>query len=69
METYRLSFMLEKTEFMGLIFGRRGIKVNTEKAAVVQEWSAPKPRTELQGFIGLIQFSRRLIKGFSSRAS
>lgn len=65
----KCSFMMEETEFVGLLVGRRGIKVNPEKARVVRTWPKPTTLTELRSFIGLLQFFRRFVKRFSARAS
>lgn len=65
----KCSFMQLETEFLGLIVGKNGIKVNPEKAEVIRTWPKPKSLSELRSFIGLLQFFRRFMKGFSARAS
>lgn len=62
-------FMEEETEFLGLIVGPNGIRVNPQKVEVLQDWPRPATLTELRSFIGLLQFFRRFIKGFSEVAS
>ena len=58
----KCSFLEEETEFLGLIVGRSGLKVNPEKASVIKAWPRPRTITELRSFIGLLQFFRRFIK-------
>lgn len=36
------SFMQLETEFLGLIVGKNGIKVNPKKAKVIRTWPKPK---------------------------
>lgn len=61
--------MREETTFLGMIVGRRGIRVNPEKIEVVTTWPRPTSLTELRSFIGLLQFFRRFIREFSEIAA
>ena len=66
---HKCQFMEKETEFLGLIVGCNGIRVNPEKVAVLRDWPKPKSLTEVRSFIGLLQFFRRFIKGFSEVAA
>ena len=65
----KCSFTQSETEFLGLVVGTKGIRVNSEKVSVLQRWPRPKTLTEVWAFIGLLQFFWRFIKGFSDMAT
>jgi len=65
----KCSFMQENIEFLGLIIGNDGIKVNPEKVEVLRTWPKPKSVTEIRSFLGLMQFFRRFVPDFSKIAS
>ena len=44
----KCAFMKEETTFLGMIVGRRGIRVNPEKVEVVTTWPRPTSLTELR---------------------
>lgn len=60
-----------KTEinFLGLVVGKNGIRVNPTKVEVLKSWPRPKSLTDVRSFIGSLQFLRRFIKNFSSLAT
>lgn len=68
-EKNKCEFMTRETEFLGLIVGRNGIRVNPDKAEVIGTRPKPTTITELRCFIGLLQFFRQFFKGFFSRAA
>lgn len=57
-----------KTEvpFLGHIVGREGIKVNPKKIEVVQNWPVPTDVQQLRQFLGLTNYFRKFILGYSS---
>lgn len=61
----KCEFMTEETEFLGLIVGRNGVRVNPEKVAILRDWPRPNTLTEVRSFVGQIQFFRRFVKGLS----
>lgn len=62
-------FLQPETEFLGMLVSKDGIRVNPEKVEVVRQWPKPTSLFELRSFIGLLQFFRRFINGFSAIAA
>jgi len=57
-----------KTElvFLGHIVSSDGTKVDPSKIAAVNSWPKPTTITELRGFLGLANYFRRFIQGYST---
>lgn len=53
---------------LGLLAGKKGIRVNPAKIDVVRNWSRPGKITELRGFLVLVQFFKRRKRNFSEKA-
>ena len=65
----KCEFLRSEIQFLGLIVGTEGVRVNPEKAEVLRTWPRPETLTELRSFLGLLQFFRRFIKSFSGIAA
>jgi hypothetical protein len=75
LETFQretLSIKLSKCEFgktslvyLGHIVGGGQLKIDPSKIDVMVNWSEPKSVTEIQSFLGAIQYWRRFISNFS----
>ena len=65
----KCEFMKEEIEFLGFIVTRKGLKVNPAKVKVIKEWPRPSTLRDLRAFLGLVQYFRRFIKGFSRIAA
>ena len=57
--------MKKEINFLGLVVGKKSVKVDPKKVEVLKAWPKPKTLTEARCFIGLLQFFRRFIKYFS----
>jgi 8-oxo-dGTP pyrophosphatase MutT (NUDIX family) len=75
LRTHRLFAKATKCEFnrfevpfLGHIVGRDGLRVDPKKVSVITEWSTPKDQRELRSFLGLANYFRRFIAGYSSLA-
>ncbi len=61
----KCTFEVPEIEYLGLIIGGRRVRMDRVKVQGVDGWQHPKTLTELQGWMGFINFYRRFIKGFS----
>lgn len=65
----KCDFNKVEVPFLGHIVGRHGIKVNPKKIQVVQEWPEPQDVTQMRQFLGLTNYFRKFIQGYSSIAA
>ena len=62
-------FSREHITFLGHKIGEVQIRMDDRKVQVVVDWSAPTKVTELYSFLGLENYYRRFIKGYSKIVS
>jgi len=55
-------------EFLGVVIGPEGMKMEEKKVKDVLDWPTPKNIKDVQKFLGLANFYRRFIEGFASIA-
>jgi hypothetical protein len=65
----KCEFHVKKVEFLGYIVSTEGISMNPEKVRAVLEWPTPESVKDVQSFLGLANFYRRFIKGYSHTAA
>ena len=65
----KCEFMKIEIDFLGLVVGKNGIRVNPLKIEVLKSCPRPQSLTDVRSFIGLLQFFQRFIKDFSSLAT
>ena len=65
----KCAFNRSEVKFLGHIIGRRGISVNPTKVAVVQNWKTPNNTKQVQQFLGLTNYLRKFIQGYSAMAA
>ena len=58
----------EEVEFLGYVVGRHGVKMSQKKVQVVKDWPTPTTVKGIQEFLGFVNFNRRFIKDYSTKA-
>ena len=59
---------VKEINFLGLVMGVEGIKMQKEKVAEVLEWPRSKIVKEVQKFLGLANYYRQFVKDFAKLA-
>ena len=65
----KCTFAVHELKFLGHIIGKDGIKVDPVKIEVIKKWPIPKTLPELRSFLGLANYFRKFILGFSTLVS
>ena len=53
---------------MGLVILENEVSMDLVKVTGVQEWPTPENRTDVQAFLGFVNFYQRFIQDFSTKA-
>lgn len=61
----KCEFDVSSTVFLGVIVSGTGLEMDPKKIEAIQNWAVPTNLKEAQGFVGLANFYRRFILGFS----
>ena len=62
----KYKWRVKEVEFLGVIIGPEGIKMEKEKVKGVLEWPTPRCVKDIQKFLGLVNYYRQFIKDFAS---
>ncbi|TKA54567.1 hypothetical protein B0A49_13613 [Cryomyces minteri] len=65
----KCEFHVTQVTYLGIVTTTDGIKMDPKKVASVQEWPVPVDVKDVQAFIGVANFYRRFVKGFSKLAA
>jgi hypothetical protein len=61
----KCEFWMKQVTFLGHIISKGGISVDPSKVQDVLSWNAPTSVDDIQSFLGLAEYYRRFIEGFS----
>jgi len=64
----KCEFCKEQIEYLGLVISENEVSMDLVKVAEVHEWPTLENKTDVQAFLGFINFYRRFIRDFSAKA-
>ena len=65
----KCTFATEEVQFLGHVIGHGKLKMDEPKVKAIMEWEAPTKVMELRSFLGLVNYYRRFIEGYSRKAA
>ncbi|CAI7799170.1 unnamed protein product [Closterium sp. NIES-54] len=57
----KCEFLQGRLEFLGHIISADGVEIDPKKIATIQAWHAPTNLTEMQSFLGFVDYVRRFV--------
>ncbi|CAI7778070.1 unnamed protein product [Closterium sp. NIES-53] len=60
-KAFECEFLRDRLEFLGHIILAEGVEIDLKKIATIQAWHAPTNLTELQRFLGFVNYVRRFV--------
>lgn len=64
----KCSFVREEVHFLGHVIPHGTLRMDEKKVQAIKEWEPPTCVAELRSFLGLVNYYRPSIKGYSARA-
>jgi hypothetical protein len=61
----KCEFHVARTEFLGYVISPQGIETDQAKVAAVRDWPLPQNRRDVQSFLGLANYYRIFVAGYS----
>ena len=69
MKLSKYKFHKHSIGFLGYIVSNQGIRPDLSKVKVVKDWLKPWNVRDIQAFLGLVNYYRKFIEGFSGIAT
>jgi len=64
----KCEFYKQRIEYLGLVISENEVSMDLVKVAGVWEWPIPENKTDVQAFLGFVNFYQRFIWDFSAKA-
>ena len=64
----KCKFYKQQIEYLGLVISENKVSMDLVKVAGVQEWPISENKTDVQAFLGFMNFYQRFIRDFSAKA-
>jgi len=64
----KCKFCKEQIEYLGLVISENEVSMDPVKVMGVREWPTPENKTDIQAFLGFVNFYQRFIWDFSAKA-
>ncbi|CAI7880900.1 unnamed protein product, partial [Closterium sp. NIES-54] len=61
----KCAFLQDRLEFLGHVISADGVEIDPKNIATIQAWHAPTNLTELQSFLGFVNYVRQFVPGMT----